>query len=45
MMNKQVAAFLFYYLRTIAALPKTFMMELLKATCNATLVSEIDDCQ
>ena len=38
-MNKQVAAFLFYYLTTIAALPKKFVMELLKATCNAMLVS------
>jgi len=45
MMNKQVTAFLFYYLTTIATLPKKFMMELLKATCNATLVSEIDECQ
>jgi hypothetical protein len=45
MMNKQVAAFLFYYLTTIAALPKKFVMELLKATCDATLVSEIEDCQ
>ena len=45
MTNKQAAAFLFYSLTTIAALPKTFVMELLKATCNATLVSEIDDCQ
>jgi hypothetical protein len=44
-MNKQVAAFLFYYLLTIAALPKKFVMELLKAACDATLVSEIDDCQ
>ena len=33
MMNKQVAAFLFYYLTAIAALPKKFVMELLKATC------------
>ena len=47
MMNKQVTAFLFYYLMTITALPKTFVMELLKATCDAMamLVSEIDDCQ
>jgi hypothetical protein len=45
MTNKQVAAFLFYSLTTIAALPKTFVMELLKATCDATLVSEIEDCQ
>jgi len=45
MMNKQVTAFLFYYLTTIAALPKTFVMELLKATCDAMLVTEIDDCQ
>jgi hypothetical protein len=43
MMNKQVTAFLFYYLTTITTLP--IMMELLKATCNATLVSEIDECQ
>jgi len=45
MMNKQVVAFLFYYLTTIAALPKRFVMEHLKATCDATLVSEINDCQ
>jgi hypothetical protein len=45
MLNKQVAAFLFHYLTTIAARPKTFVMELLKATCDATLVSEIEDCQ
>jgi len=45
MMNKQVAAFLFHYLTTIAALPKTFVLDLLKATCDATLVMEIDDCQ
>ena len=44
-MNKQVAAFLFYYLTMITTLPKTFVMELLKATCDATLVSEIGDCQ
>jgi hypothetical protein len=45
MMNKQVAAFLFYYLTTIAALPKKFVMELLKARWDATLVAEIDDCK
>jgi len=44
-MNNQVTAFLFYYIMTITALLKKFVMELLKATCNATLVSEIDDCQ
>jgi hypothetical protein len=44
-MNKQVAAFLFYYLTTIAALPKKFVKELLKATCDATLVAEIKDCE
>ena len=45
MMNKQVAAFLFYYLTTIAALPRKFVKELLAETCDATLVSEIDDCK
>jgi hypothetical protein len=45
MMNKQVATFLFYYLTTIAALPRKFVKELLKATCNATLVAEIEDCE
>ncbi len=45
MMNKQVAAFLFYYLTTIAALPRKFVKELLTETCDATLVSEIDDCK
>ncbi len=45
MMNKQVAAFLFYYLTTIAALPRKFVKELLKATCDAMLVAEIEDCK
>ena len=45
MMNKQVAAFLFYFLTTVAALPKKFVMDLLKATCDATLVAEIADCE
>jgi hypothetical protein len=45
MMNKQVAAFLFYFLTTIGALPKMFVMDLLKATCDATLVAEIADCE
>ncbi len=45
MMNKRVTAFLFYYLTTIAALPRKFVKELLKATCNATLVAEIEDCK
>ena len=45
MMNKQVAAFLFYYLTTIAALPRKFVKELLAETCDATLVSEIEDCK
>jgi len=45
MMNKQVAAFLFYFLTTVAALPKKFDMDLLKATCDATLVAEIADCE
>jgi len=44
-MNKQVAAFLFYYLTMIAALPSKFVRELLDATCDATLVSEIDECE
>ncbi len=45
MMNKQVAAFLFYYLMTIAALPQKFILDLLKATCDATLVAKITDCK
>jgi hypothetical protein len=43
MMNKQVTAFLFYFLRN-AALPEKFLRSLLKETCDATLVTEIDDC-
>jgi hypothetical protein len=43
MMNKQVAAFLFYYLTMIAALPKKFVKELLKAMCDVRLVVSIDD--
>ncbi len=42
MMN-QVAAFLYYFLRD-ASLPKKFLMELLRETCDATLVAEIHDC-
>jgi hypothetical protein len=45
MMNKQVAAFLFYFLMANAALPSKFVMDLLKATCDATLVAEISDCE
>jgi len=41
MMNKRVAAFLFYF---DAALPVKFIMDLLRATCDATLVAEIKDC-
>ena len=43
MMNKQVAAFLYYFLKD-AALPVKFIMDLLQATCDATLVAEIKDC-
>jgi hypothetical protein len=43
MMNKQVSAFLYYFLCD-ASLPKKFLMELLQETCNATLVAEIHDC-
>jgi hypothetical protein len=43
MMNKQVAAFLFYFLKD-AAPPKKFLRSLLKETCDATLVAEINDC-
>ena len=43
MMNKQIAAFLYYYLKD-AALPVKFIMDLLRATCDATLVAEIKDC-
>jgi hypothetical protein len=45
MMNKQVTAFLFYYLITITALPQKFVLDLLKATCDATLVAKITDCK
>jgi hypothetical protein len=43
MMNKQVAVFLYYFLKD-AALPVKFIMDLLCATCDATLVTEIKDC-
>ncbi len=43
MMNKQVVAFLYYFLKD-AALPVKFIMDLLRATCDATLVAEIKDC-
>ncbi len=42
-MNKQVAAFLFYFLKDVA-LPEKFLRSLLKKTFDATLVAEIDDC-
>jgi len=38
MMNKQVATFLYYFLKD-AALPVRFMMDLLQATCDANLVA------
>ena len=43
MMNKQVAAFLYYFLLD-ASLPEVFIKALLKETCNPTLVKEISDC-
>ncbi len=43
MMKKQVAAYLYYFLKD-AALPVKFIMDLLRATCDATLVAEIKDC-
>jgi len=43
MMNKQVASFLYYFLKD-AALPLKFIMALLQATCDASLVAEIKDC-
>jgi hypothetical protein len=43
MMNKRVAAFLYYFLHD-ASLPKKFLMELLQETCNTTLVAAIHDC-
>ncbi len=43
MMNKQIAAFLYYFLKNVA-FPKRFLMVLLCETCNATLVAEIQDC-
>ncbi len=42
MINKQVAAFLYYFLKD-AAFPKRFLMALFCETCNATLVAEIQD--
>jgi len=42
-MNKQVAAFLYYFLLD-ASLPEVFIKVLLKETCNPTLVKEISDC-
>lgn len=44
MMNKQVAAFLFYFLRE-ASLPEKFLMDLLTETCDPTLVGEISECE
>jgi hypothetical protein len=43
MMNKQVTAFLYYFLKDVA-LPKKFLRELLCETCNATLVAKIQNC-
>jgi hypothetical protein len=43
MMNKQVAAFLFYFLRD-ADLPEKFLMDLITETCDPTLVGEISEC-
>jgi hypothetical protein len=44
MMNKQVTAFLFYFL-VDASLPEIFVLDLIKATCDATLVSKISECE
>ena len=43
MMNKQVAAFLYYFLLD-ASLPDVFIKVLLKETCDPALVKEISDC-
>ena len=43
LMNEQVAAFLYYFLKD-ASLPAKFIMDLLRAICDATLVAEIKDC-
>jgi hypothetical protein len=43
MINMQVTAFLYYFLKD-AALPKRFLMALLHETCDATLVAEIQEC-
>jgi len=43
MMNKQVAAFLYYFLLD-ASRPEVFIKALLKETCNPMLVKEISDC-
>jgi hypothetical protein len=44
MMNKQVAAFLFYFM-VDASLPEKIVLDLIKATCDATLVPEISECE
>jgi hypothetical protein len=44
MMNKQIAAYLYYYLKE-AALPDQFVMDLLPETCDPTLVAEIKECE
>jgi hypothetical protein len=44
MMNKQVAAFLFYFLKDASLLGK-IVMDLIKATCDATLVAMIPECK
>ena len=38
-------AFLFFFLMTIVDVPKKFVVDLLKATCDATLVAKIVDCE
>ena len=43
MTNKQVATFLYFFFKD-AALPVKFIMDLLQATCDTTLVAEIKDC-
>ena len=44
MMSKHIAGFLFHFL-VDASLSIQFVMDLIKATCDPTLVKEIDECE
>eukprot|EP00984_Skeletonema_dohrnii_P035698 scaffold35794_cov167-Skeletonema_dohrnii-CCMP3373.AAC.1 len=44
MMNKNAAAFLFYYLTTVCTMDEAFVRKLVENTTDADAVAEIDDC-